>query len=1068
MPQNIVNSQTFSANELIAASTLGTAKASSVGQELTTRSTGFKIAEWIVGVFTLGIGALPFEIYKAFKDDQAFKLADNVIDLKNTLLTFKEGEPAEKKVKLHGEKITLQQDCHNKLTATFKDGRTIDMPLGALQLAAKLDKDIVSHPDFYGSKAALEVLTPHAASTNPNAYARSLFLSALEATVGENLGNVTTIRTEYLGHLACKAMAGQIKDAYSLDSFVTGFQRPSAINAEDCLDLLQSLEEAEKTDSAGVAKSVILPKLDFTSKALEAQDPKITQIRNLAADIIYDKDTWIHDVTAKPGERLYQSLTKHTSTLFLLYNEPDLLDKTGLPEPIKDALSDITTSLPFKAVAFIGKEAGISSMLKAALNTKQFEEAEKKIDKSLLELVPEAQKQISESLNAMFPSAAEKNAKNDELKLQDNEPQLQDNEPVGTGVLAELERARKKLDAMLEASVSDVDSPGYGKFMKESMIKYFGEQAPIDKRAMLAASIRYAHATATEGVVLGALLKGAGPIMQKMLQGFNTANMDPAFAEVLSDMKTNLAPIHEKIVKAQLYGMVQDSKGSITNIEVVKSLGAASVGQAFLCKVTTPQQEEPVDCVIKLLRPDVKARADRERHIFEGVAKEIPGMEVTFAGQMQRIMDELDLTKEAKNIELSSVYDEPFTNVHTMQILPSIDATTSAMALKKAPGVTLDAFYRNAKMRIEEVLSDSEGATSTAGLEKINTLLEMYEELGTLQGALQNGASTWVAEGIFGGGFYHGDLHAGNMMFDKDYGLTMIDYGNATALTSDHQSNVTLMMAAATAGDTQKFLKGYRSLLSPKGVTTFDEKQTKLTADLNTIMSLGKMQDAGKRIAVCLATAAKMGIESPGPIFNFSQCQIRLQGTLDSMNELGDTLIQSMSTVLANANWTGDNKHRLKELIQNPLSNVSIPEWINGNHIDILADGYIEIHEKNPAEALPEEKELIGIRDITKKIAESIRPQVTFCDCMADVLQENLGATVKRVGFGGVAAMQRAQAAQDIIEAQEAQEKNQIAQEKKDREWEEEIAKGERIAERARQAEEARFNAQQNPQPQQV
>lgn len=1027
MAQNISNIQTFTASELIAATTIGKANASTLGQDLTTRSTGFKVAEWIVGVLTLGIGAIPFEIYKSFKEEQAENLSNSVINFKNELFTFKEGEASEKKVTLYYQKITLQQDCNNKLTATFEDGRTIDVPFGALQLAEKLNKDIISHTDFYGRRAALDILLPHAKNKDTSAYARSLSLLALKATLGEDLGNITTVKTKYLGVLACKAIAGQIKDAHTLDNFITRLQQPTHINAEDCLDLLHSLEQAEKTDSTSVAKSVILPKLDYTSNALEAQDKDITKVRNFVADIVYDKDTWLHDDATKPGERLYQTLKKHTDTVLLIYNNKNLINNAGFPEPVKGALNEVFNNLIFRGALFMGGATALSALLDTAFNTGQLVKAENKIDAALEEMAPLVQEKIQEILDDMLPGT-EKIAVDNNLKPQADQP-------IGADAVANAKNPKGKLDEMLEANATDVNSPGYGKFMKESMINYFSKQAPIDKRAMIAASLRYSVANASESALLGALLKGAGPIMQKMLQGFNTANMDPIFADALSDMKANLAPIHEQIVKAQLYGMVKNSKGSITKIDVIKSLGAASVGQAFLCKVTTAQNAEPVECVIKILRPDVKARADRERKIFEDVAKEIQGIEVTFAGQLHRIMDELDLTKESKNVELSSVYDNaPFNNVHSMKIFPLIDANPSSMALEKAPGVTIDTFYKDGKTRIEELINVSKDAVYTVGCENINALLEMYGELGKLQDALQNSAMLWVAEGVFGGGFYHGDLHAGNMMFDKDHGLTMIDYGNATSLTTAQQANITLMMAAATAGETQKFLKGYRELLSTDGRATFDLQKNKLETELNTIMSLGKMEDAGKRIALCLTTAAKLGIESPGPIFNFSQCQLRLQGTIDSMNEYGDTLIKSIATILSNIKMEAHQNNFLR-LTETPLSKASILEWVVDESIDIFADGFIDLHREKPESARSFEKELIALRDIVKKIAAAIRPQVTFCDCLADVLQANLGATVKRIGMGGALALQKTQEVQNHMDELEKQEKQRVEQEIESKQW---------------------------------
>ena len=50
-------------------------------------------------------------------------------------------------------------------------------------------------------------------------------------------------------------------------------------------------------------------------------------------------------------------------------------------------------------------------------------------------------------------------------------------------------------------------------------------------------------------------------------------------------MKSNLAPINEEMIKAYLYDAVEKSNGQIKSITMKKSLGAASVGQAFLFEI---------------------------------------------------------------------------------------------------------------------------------------------------------------------------------------------------------------------------------------------------------------------------------------------------------------------------------------------------------------------------------------------------------------------------------------------------------------------------------------------------
>jgi hypothetical protein len=48
----------------------------------------------------------------------------------------------------------------------------------------------------------------------------------------------------------------------------------------------------------------------------------------------------------------------------------------------------------------------------------------------------------------------------------------------------------------------------------------------------------------------GAILKGAGPIMQKMLQGLKTGNEE--FDSAIEDMKSNLASINKEMIEAYL------------------------------------------------------------------------------------------------------------------------------------------------------------------------------------------------------------------------------------------------------------------------------------------------------------------------------------------------------------------------------------------------------------------------------------------------------------------------------------------------------------------------------------
>ena len=209
---------------------------------------------------------------------------------------------------------------------------------------------------------------------------------------------------------------------------------------------------------------------------------------------------------------------------------------------------------------------------------------------------------------------------------------------------------------------------GQGKFTRLVLERYFTSMDLMDKRAMVSAAFRYGKPNPPlpknakekdrekaekkkQCDWLGGLLKGAGPLIQKMLQGVPLSTLPKELQPAVEEMKSALAPIPDAVVQAQMMGIVDRSEGKITKIVVEKPLGAASVGQAFLCKLYGPGNEEGKSVVVKLLRPDVRNRMMREMDVMKQCAQdtdESGGMLATYEGQLKRIVEELDLSIEAR------------------------------------------------------------------------------------------------------------------------------------------------------------------------------------------------------------------------------------------------------------------------------------------------------------------------------------------------------------------------------------------------------------------------------------
>ena len=467
-------------------------------------------------------------------------------------------------------------------------------------------------------------------------------------------------------------------------------------------------------------------------------------------------------------------------------------------------------------------------------------------------------------------------------------------------------------DSPLATIVADRASDPQMQLLKQTLDVYFERMGGVDKRNMMARLVRNTVTGAPDGIRLGELLKGAGPVLQKMLQGLDPdAFTDPNFKAAIADMRSNLAPIPEKAVKAQFADLVARSNGAIESIDVTKALGAASVGQTFLCSIKMNGEDEPRECVIKMLRPDAHLRAMREAEVFRDVAKGIDGMPLTFEGKLAGIMKELDLTIEAGNVKVGlDVYDagthkvnKTFANVASMRLsdIPGTDPTRGLMVLERAPGVPMDKFLEDANSSIA-----SDRATAVAGIERreadtaivsmldgAESLTATYEDAFAKHDALSNLTTIWIREGLFTKtGFYHGDLHAGNIMVPTAQdvahgvpnGVTMIDFGNATKLSSEEQKNVIRIIAGAAGNDPKLFLSGLGELLSADGHEKLEQNRQAVEDIVGKIFRQGTGNDAGLRMtAVFKLLQANFSIEVPAAISGFQSSQERLTVAMESM-----------------------------------------------------------------------------------------------------------------------------------------------------------------------------------------
>ena len=636
------------------------------------------------------------------------------------------------------------------------------------------------------------------------------------------------------------------------------------------LENVANIPLEKSVDGEIIVKAPIVGDINEVIQAMPAQKPAqavpkalndiggLNGIKDFVADLVFSDDTMVGDVTVnKKGETMRKILTSDRNVIALaeIIKDPTLIDRACAPEiadAVKDGLGKMVDILDAefkkandgKSLAVAATEEDFAQNLSLFLKdpAKLLGTELAKFDNLILAMANKGCENIQQFINTVFQVGnANANAQGSIV-----------NEPYKNTSAKDLKTQLdgKNLNQILD-SAANADAPGQIGFFRQIISTYFTSLGKADKRSCFAAAMRYAQTfdfTGLQGEKLvsaqqaainkftGAILKGTSPLLQKMMQGLPKDIMGK-YADALDDMKSNLAPIPRKVVQAHFMKMINESKGKgpgkeIESIELKQSLGAASVGEAFLCAFKIKGEKEPRQLVVKIMRHDAERRVESESKIFTAAAEAIgPGMATTWKGQLAQYMTEFDFRTEANNAkegvklyDIASKEGEANANPHplfaiaphvkSMKISDIVAPTKDVMVAEVADGKPMDKYFKEQIADIRKTASavfEEDSATGqikwedgpidpktnkpkkvpvlkkdlpvTAIPHVIDTCFDQCKKIGEAQGKLIEATKAWFHEALLGSGKFHGDTHAGNLMVDGS-NITFIDFGNLYELKS--------------------------------------------------------------------------------------------------------------------------------------------------------------------------------------------------------------------------------------------------------------------------------------------
>lgn len=553
----------------------------------------------------------------------------------------------------------------------------------------------------------------------------------------------------------------------------------------------------------------------------------------------------------------------------------------------------------------------------------------------------------------------------------------------------------RKIESTLISGIDDADSEDDVEALEKNndrllirvLPKYFAESGKIPLRRMFALSLRQSTVSIDNQIEdghidYGAFLMGSGPYMLKLLQGLDIGrilkqvdnNPSEEQQQIISGanrIKSQMPGLEVDTIYAHLLALGQSNSSMFDRVELRQELGAASVGVTYDCKVTIKNRDggpaEEKNVVLKMLRPGVEEQLDDEIRLMQD-AGDMTGLRREVDLTTASIHRELDLKKEfkalqkgldiyAKTNEFKSEYDDrkivvaQADRVDTVKPVKNgnedVAATENCMIMERAPGVSvasyLDAINAEAKNKF--------GLEGLNSLEKVrNCVVEKREKLEKLHSAVLQVAAKLV-DGLFPKkqddcGYFHGDLHAGNMMYDEERGeITLIDYGKGTWLEPSQSDVFRKLLALASVGNS---VSGY--VVAESLVNVYEQimrtepgnDNFKLAQDLRDRLmdEYGKMTEKGLGEGIELLAgfgraAANVGADLPLIFFDFfATC-----GKLSSeIRQIEKAMSDLDSAYAANRHFQGECKSLIEDLFnafnQNSLFAAASDKRKSGGPLD--------------------------------------------------------------------------------------------------------------------------------------
>lgn len=277
------------------------------------------------------------------------------------------------------------------------------------------------------------------------------------------------------------------------------------------------------------------------------------------------------------------------------------------------------------------------------------------------------------------------------------------------------------------------------------------------------------------------MVQNSGPIFQKFLQvGSLSQDLPSELQEILKALQASVRPVPNFKIKKILENETHNYQ--IKNFDK-EPIGVGTMNQAHRAKVIHPVTGEPINVVFQFQKPGAATKIIEDERIFTEIAKIMdsrPDLIKMSAPKISPIVTDIVNGARAElNRKDTIERHKQGVKSYSGQTDWLMSSKYKTKIIYRVPEI-IDPITENSHVIVSELV---QGESLDKAAESYRNLAPDMKRL-----VIESLVGLWVKTSFFGNGFYHSDLHPGNIIVrvtDEAIIVNIIDYGMGGTLTEE-------------------------------------------------------------------------------------------------------------------------------------------------------------------------------------------------------------------------------------------------------------------------------------------